>query len=76
MTTQEKIDRLEKRLELYYQAEESVLLRQSYKIGSREVTFADLPTIKAQIKTLETELERLTKSKGKRKVRRIIPLDI
>jgi len=47
----DKITKTKERLELYYEAEKAVLLRQSYKIGSRELTMADLDTIRKQIDT-------------------------
>ncbi len=76
MTNEEKITRTRMRLQNYYLAEEAVLLRQSYKIGSRELEFADLGEIRKQITLLENELTCLERNNGKRKVKRIIPLDI
>jgi len=76
LINQEKIERVKNRLDMYYAAEEAVLLRQSYKIGSRELQMADLETIRKQILALEQELQGLQQNNGKRKVRRIIPLDI
>ena len=72
----DKITKTKERLELYYEAEKAVLLRQSYKIGSRELTMADLDTIRKQIDTLEAEVIALEKNDGRRKVKRIIPIDI
>lgn len=72
----ERLIRARERLQLYYQAEKAVLLRQSYKIGTRELTMADLDTIRKQIDTLEAEVIALEKNNGKRKVKRVIPLDI
>lgn len=72
----ERLIRTKERLQLYYQAEKAVLLRQSYKIGTRELTMADLDTIRKQIDTLEAEVIALEKNNGKRKVKRVIPLDI
>lgn len=72
----ERLIRTKERLQLYYQAEKAVLLRQSYRIGTRELTMADLDTIRKQIDTLEAEVIALEKNNGKRKVKRVIPLDI
>ncbi len=72
----DKIAKTKERLKLYYEAEKAVLLRQSYKIGSRELTMADLDTIRKQIDTLEAEVIALEKNDGRRKVKRIIPIDI
>ena len=72
----DKITKTKERLELYYEAEKAVLLRQSYKIGSRELTMADLDTIRKQIDILEAEVSALEKNDGRKKVKRIIPIDI
>ncbi|WP_302806752.1 DUF6148 family protein [Cloacibacillus porcorum] len=61
------------RLNLYLDAEEMVLKGQSYRIGSRSVTRADLPAIQAKIKELESELD--NDGRKKRTVR-IVPRDI
>lgn len=45
------------RLSLYLQAEEAVLKGQSYKIGSRSVTRADLSAIQAKIREFENILD-------------------
>lgn len=76
MTNEEKIARIKMRFQNYYAAEESVLLKQSYKIGTRELELADLGEIRKQITLLENELTCLERNNGKRKVKRIIPLDI
>lgn len=72
----EKLKKTMQRLELYYKAEQAVLLRQGYRIGTKELTMADLNTIRNQISILETEIEVLQRNNGKRKVKRVIPLDI
>lgn len=72
----EKLMRLQERLELYYKAEKEILLRQKYKIGNKELTMADLSAVQEQIKKLETEVSILKKNNGKRCVKRAIPLDI
>lgn len=76
MTNEEKIARIRIRLQNYYAAEEAVLLHQSYRIGSRQLDLADLGEIRKQITLLENELTCLERNNGKRRVKRIIPLDI
>ena len=71
-----RVKRAQERLKLYYDAEEKILSgAQSYSIGSRSLTKADLGKIQDKIKELESEIRILKKSSGKRKVRRIIPID-
>ena len=45
------------RLELYYEAERKVLRGQSYTLGNRQLTRANLAEIRKAIKDLESELE-------------------
>lgn len=77
---QERLDRVKKRLELYYGAEEAILGgAQSYTIGSRTLTRADLDAIRKVITALETdlaELESAVEGKGFRKCVRVIPRDV
>lgn len=47
------------RLELYYEAERKVLRGQSYTLGNRQLTRANLSEIRKAIKDLENELEQL-----------------
>ena len=49
----ERLERYRKRLEMYYEAEEAVLLNQEYTIGTKSLKRADLSTIRAAIKDLE-----------------------
>ena len=46
----ERLERYKKRLEMYYEAEEAVLLNQEYTIGTKSLKRADLSTIRAAIK--------------------------
>lgn len=48
-----------KRLELYYEAEEKVLNSQSYTLGSKTLTRADLMAIQNMIKNWKARLHRL-----------------
>lgn len=48
------------RLNLYYEAERKVLSGQSYTIGNRQLTRANLSEIRRAIKELEREVEQLS----------------
>lgn len=78
--TQERKKKYEERLALYYEAEEAVLSgAQSYRIGSRELTRADLAEIRKMIKDLEDavdELESALAGNGRRRTMRVIPRDV
>ena len=53
------------RLELYYEAERKVLRGQSYTLGNRQLTRANLAEIRRAIKELEDELTQMTgRSRG------------
>ncbi len=74
MTT---IERKKARLELYYAAEEAILSgAQSYQIGSRTLTRANLGTIETMIKKLEAEVGVLEDGKKPRKAFGVTPRDI
>lgn len=71
-----RLEQAKKRLNLYYEVEEQILSgAQSYSIGSRSLTKADLGKIQEKIKELESEVKILENSSGKRKVRRVVPVD-
>lgn len=72
----QKRDRYKKRLEMYYAAEEAVLLNQEYRIGTRSLKRADLSAIRAAIDELEDEIADLEDSGGKRYAGRFLPRDI
>lgn len=72
----EKLERYRKRLDMYYAAEEAVLLGQEYRIGTRSLKKADLATIRAAIDELEDEIAALEDSGGKRYAGRFLPRDI
>lgn len=71
-----RLCRYKKRLEMYYEAEEAVLLNQEYSIGTQSLKRADLSAIRAAIKELETQIESLEENNGKSKVLRFLPRDI
>jgi hypothetical protein len=52
-----KKEYLKRRLSLYLKAEEMILNGQSYRIGSRSLTRADLSTVQSEIRRLETAIE-------------------
>lgn len=74
-TVTEKITSIETRLELYYAAEAAILGgAQSYSIGNRTLTRADAKNIADMIRSLETQLTRL--SRGNRiTAHRVVPRD-
>lgn len=71
----ERLERLKNRLKMYYEAEEAVLLNQEYTIGTKSLKRADLSTIRAAIKDLESQIEQL-EAGGKNFAGRFIPRDI
>lgn len=71
----ERLERLKKRLNLYYEAEEAVLLNQEYVIGTKSLKRADLSTIRATIKDIEKQVEQL-EAGGRNFAGRFIPRDI
>lgn len=68
------------RLELYYKAEAAILEgAQSYSIGSRHLTRAELAEIRKMITTLEDGVDELTAALSggsRRKCVRVIPRDV
>ena len=60
-------------LAAYKAAELAVLTGQSYRIGSRELTRANLAEIREGKREAQGEVDRLS---GTRKMRRVIPRDI
>ena len=72
----ERLERYKKRLEMYYEAEEAVLLNQEYTIGTKSLKRADLSTIRAAIKDMEGQIETLESNGGKNKACRFLPRDI
>ena len=70
-----RLERYKERLEMYYKAEEAVLLNQEYTIGTKSLKRADLGTIRAAIKELEGQIDFL-ESNGKNKAYRLVPRDI
>lgn len=74
-----RLERLQNRLDMYYQAEEAILGgAQSYKMGTKELTRGNLSHINDMIKYLEKEIA-IEKSKlngnGRNRVIGVIPRD-
>lgn len=71
------IEKKKERLEMYYAAEEAILTgAQSYTIGSRSLTRADLGKIETMINKLETEIGNLEAGRKPRKAFGVTPRDI
>lgn len=79
-TLQTRLNTYKSRLQLYLKAEAAILEgAQSYTIGSRHLTRADLAEIRKMISTLEDtidELEAQLAGGGRRKCVRVIPRDV
>ena len=77
---QERLKVYKDRLALYYKAEAAILEgAQSYTIGSRHLTRADLAEIRKMINNLEDgvdELEAEVSGGSRRKCIRVIPRDV
>jgi len=75
----ERLAKARERLNAYYEAELAVLSGQSYTIGSRSITRANLSEIRNAIKELEQqvrELETIASGGGHRRAYRITPRDL
>lgn len=79
MRAKEKLERKKNRLEMYYKAEEAILGgAQSYSLGSRNLTRANLSEIRKMIDQLEEEIEQLVATVNGRKPRKafaVVPRD-
>ena len=72
--TQEKLEISEKRLELYLKAEQAILSGQSYEIGDRKLTRANLKDVVDTINSLKKEIAALeTRLNGRARVRIVMP---
>ncbi|MBR2209764.1 MAG: hypothetical protein IJ859_13240 [Synergistaceae bacterium] len=71
---QEKLEISEKRLELYLKAEQAILSGQSYEIGDRKLTRANLKDVVDTINSLKKEIAALeTRLNGRARVRIVMP---
>lgn len=79
-TIEARLNTYKSRLDLYLKAEEAILEgAQSYSIGSRHLTRADLAEIRKMITTLEDgidEMEAELSGGSRRKCIRVIPRDV
>lgn len=79
-TTKKRLEQYKSRYELYLKAEAAILEgAQSYSVGSRHLTRADLAEIRKMLNSLESgidELEAELAGGGRRKCIRVIPRDI
>ncbi len=79
MTRAEKITKKKERLKLYYVAEEAILGgAQSYSMGTRSLTRANLVDIKNTIDKLEDEIKQLEDMENGKRPRRafsVVPRD-
>jgi hypothetical protein len=64
---------LQRRLALYLEAEEMILRGQSYKIGSRSLTRADLSAVQGEIRRLEAIIDN---NGVKSRSFRVVPRDL
>ena len=75
-----RLEKYKKRLEMYEQAEEAILNgAQSYSLGSRNLTRANLAEVKDMIDYLEKQVaieEAKAKGKGKMRVMGGVPRDV
>ncbi len=71
-----ELERLEERLQTYYNAEASILSSQSYSINGKSLTRANLSEVRATIEKLEQKIKQIkNRQKGVSKMKRIVPLD-
>lgn len=78
MTIKEKLDRAEKHLELWMEAEENIASSQSYTIKDRILTRANLAEVLKMIEYYDNkvkELENLLKRGGRNRIIKSIPRD-
>ena len=70
------LDIKKERLQRYYEAEEKILNSQSYTLGSKQLTRADLSRVQSMIAKLEADIAALeTRGTTKRRCRRAVPID-
>lgn len=72
------LEQAEAKLKLWMDAEDKVSAGQSYTIGTRSLSYANLGSIRDNIKFWNTkvkQLERKRKGKGTARIRNVIPTD-
>ena len=71
------VERAKEYLEIWLDAEKAVATGQSYKIGSRSLTRANLSDIRDSIRYWRNELEKLESGRGSgARVLRVVPRDL
>ena len=73
------LETAKKHLDMWLEAESEVAINQSYTIGGKSFTRANLAEIRKQIEYWSNkvaELENLAKKKGRNRVYRIVPRDL
>lgn len=71
------IDEAREHLRIWLEAEKAVATGQSYKIGTRSLTRANLSDIASRIKYWRNEVDKLESGDGKgSRVMRIVPRDL
>ena len=69
------LEQAQKQLEIWIKAEREVATSQSYKIGARTLTRADLRQVREQIKFWDNKVNQLSRG-GRNKVYRAVPRDL
>ena len=69
------LDEAKETLRIWLEAERAVATGQSYKIGSRSLTRANLSEIAERIKFWRNEVEKLESGRRGTRVMRIVPMD-
>jgi hypothetical protein len=69
------LERAQKHLDAWLEAELAVSTGQSYRIGTRQLERANLAEIRESIRYWRSEIS-MIKGKGRRKVMRALPLDL
>jgi phage FluMu protein gp41 len=75
----EKLVRAREQLAAYLEAERAVLMNQSYRIGTRSLTRADLSTIQSGLKYWKNEVAKLEEAacgRGRNRAYRVVPRDL
>ena len=66
----------QERLNMWLSAEEALATSQSYKMGSRQLTRADLSTVRKSITYWENKLEKVKNGGRRRKMFKVVPRDL
>ena len=66
----------QERLNMWLSAEEALATSQSYKMGSKQLTRADLATVRKSITYWENELEKAKNGGRRRKMFKVVPRDL